>query len=153
MTINGDFTLLPGGVLELEVVFDEAVGVPRIDRIQVSGSVRLAGHVDFIVGPDIDLDRLNNHWFFDGTGFFACGPGFFNPCSITYDPTFTYDFPGRPGSQIAFANGSAPKIVVLADIAPVPEPSVFATMLAGLGVLGGAAMRRRRAASRRAQMA
>jgi len=130
MTINGNFSLLPGGVLQLELTYDEASGSVHWDFLTITGSVRLAGHIDFLVGP-IDPDEAAVYSFFD------CA------CTIDYGSTFTYDFPGRPGSQIAL-HPSGPRIVVLGEVAPVPEPQVYATMLAGLGVVGAVAMRRRR---------
>ena len=133
MVINGDFSLLPGGVIELEAGYVDAF--VDADRIFVSnGDVLLAGHISFLIGPDVTLDDLN-------APLFAC----VDACSITYGSTFSYDFPGRPGSQLELVDSEL-RIVALGDlggVAPVPEPSTLLTMLAGVGAMGLVVRRRR----------
>ncbi len=130
MTIIGDFSLLPNGVLELEV--ESTPGGIAFDRVAVSGSILLDGHVSILVGAGVQQSDMA------GLDFFDCG----GPCSITYGSNFTWDLPGRPGSQLDFS----PTGLVVASLAPVPEPESYALMLAGLGLVGWIARRRARPA-------
>jgi len=133
MFIDGDFSLLPGGVLELEVEYVD--GILQADQVFIGGDVLLAGQIRFLIGPDVVLSDLEN------LSLFGCGG-----CSMVYGNTFSYDFPGRPGSQIALLD-SGPRIVALGEpgtTVPVPEPSMFMMMLAGISAMGVVAHRRRR---------
>jgi hypothetical protein len=115
MTINGNFSLLPGSVLELEV--ESGPAGPVFDRLAVSGDVFLDGQVHLLVGQGLTAADLA------GVNFFDC-----NGCSISYGTNFNWDFPSRPGSTLSF-DASGLHVVTLA---PVPEPSSAAMLLLGL---------------------
>ncbi|CAG0928499.1 MAG: hypothetical protein POELPBGB_04064 [Bacteroidia bacterium] len=127
MTIHGEFALLPNGVLEIEIERDTLTGLIAFDRV-IADSYLLDGRVSFIVGSGIETTDVN---FLD---FLGCG----GSICVNYGSNFSFDFPGRPGSQlIASADG-----LWIASLAPVPEPETWALMMAGLGLLGFAARRR-----------
>jgi len=138
MFIDGDFSLLPGGVLELEVAYVD--GILQADQVfAADGDVLLAGQVRFLIGPDIVLGDLDAF-----PPLFGC-----DGCSIVYGSTFSVGFPGRPGSQVELLD-SGLRIVALGELgttAPVPEPSMFMMMVAGVSAMGVVAVRRRRMAS------
>jgi len=138
MFIDGDFSLLPRGVLELEVAYVD--GILQADQVFVAdGDVLLAGQVRFLIGPDIVLGDLDAF-----PPLFGC-----DGCSIVYGSTFSVDFPGRPGSQVELLD-SGLRIVALGELGtttPVPEPSMFMMMVAGVSAMGVVAVRRRRMAS------
>ena len=128
MTINGAFSLLPGGVLELEVERDALTGAIVHDQV-FAQSFLLDGHISFLVGAGVtESDVL-------GLQFLDCGGN----CSMVFDSNFSYDFPGRPGSAAELtANG-----IFISALAPVPEPHGVAMLLAGIGLIGAAIRRRR----------
>lgn len=135
LTINGDFSLLPNGVLELEV--ESTPGGIAFDRLAVSGAILLNGHVNILVGAGVQQSDMA------GLNFFDCG----GPCSITYGSNFTWDLPGRPGSQLSFSSTG----LEVTTLAPVPEPESYAFMLAGLGLVGWMARRRTKLQGERAK--
>lgn len=124
MTIDGEFSLLPGGVLNLEI--ERAAGGLVFDRV-IANSFFLNGRVNFLVGAGVTENDVI------GLSLLDCGG-----CSVQYGSGFSFDFPGRPGSML-FADASGLHITALA---PVPEPGMFAMLLAGLGLVGFAARRR-----------
>ncbi len=149
MTINGDFSLLPGGVLELEV--ESTPGGIAFDQLVISGSILLNGRVSFLVGAGVTASDVA------GLNFFSCA----GTCQIEYGTDFSADFPNRPGSTwstdsqritnlAAPFDPSAPSGPPLfppppwAPTAPVPEPAPFVMMLAGLGLAGWMSRRRLR---------
>lgn len=130
MTINGPFFLLPGGVIELEVERDPLTGAILADQV-IADSFSLNGQVSFLIGAGVELADLA------GLQFLQCNFG----CNIEYGTEFSYLFPGRAGSTLAFdANG-----LTITSLAPVPESETWAMLLAGLGVIGTLVWRRRQA--------
>lgn len=126
MTINGVFSLLPNGVLEIEIERDPLTGLVVYDRV-IAYSYFLDGKVSFLVGSGIDTNDVNNLDFLLGCQL-----------CVSYGGNFSFDFPGRPGSQlIASANG-----LRIHSLAPVPEPGTYGMLLAGLGLIGVIARRR-----------
>jgi fibronectin-binding autotransporter adhesin len=83
MTINGNFSLLPGGVLELEA--DVVSGMVQLDRLVVSGNIVLNGRIEFLVGPNVDAADVVGRSFFQCASFV---------CPITYGSEFEVSFPG-----------------------------------------------------------
>lgn len=126
MTINGAFSLLPNGVLEIEIERDPGTGLIAYDRV-IADSYFLDGHVRFLVGSGIGTADVS---FLD---FLGCG----GRSCVSYGGNFSFDFPGRPGSEL-IADESGLRI---ASLAPVPEPETWALMLAGIGLLGYRARR------------
>ena len=110
MTIDGNFSLLPGGVLDLEIQ-SIGGGIQR-DTLAVSGSIFLDGLVNFLVGNGVTAADVAGLDFFDCDG---------RACDIQYGSNFR-----STGAQLA----------------PVPEPSIWAMWLAGIAVLSGLARRR-----------
>lgn len=132
MTINGPFSLLPGGVLELEVERDALTGAIRYDQV-FAESFFLNGHVSFLVGAGVtEADVL-------GLQFLDCG----GACTFGYGSDFIADFPGRPGSTL-FAGENGLQIT---SLAPVPEPGTYAMLLAGLALVICLTSRRHRPAA------
>ena len=130
MTINGDFELRPGGVLNLEIVPDGSGGF-LFDRLAVSGYALLDGQVNFLVDPSIGSGwgALSGIRFIGGdlTGGISTGDN------------FSWNVAGRAGSLLAWDESGSFYIDYLA---PVPEPSAYLMLLAGFGLLGVAARRR-----------
>ncbi len=126
MTINGAFSLLPNGVLEIEIERDPGTGLIAYDRV-IADSYFLDGHVRFLVGSGIGTADVS---FLD---FLGCG----GRSCVSYGGNFSFDFPGRPGSEL-IADESGLRI---ASLAPVPEPETWALLLAGIGLLGYRARR------------
>ena len=135
MTINGNFELKSGGVLNLEIAPDGSGGF-LFDRLVVGGDVYLDGQVNFLLDPAITGGWGGSWGPLSGISFFDC-PG---DCNITYNDNFSWAIPGRPDSLISL-NSDGLRIDYLA---PVPEPSTYALLLAGLGLLGCTARRRQR---------
>lgn len=132
MTINGNFELLPGGVLNLEIIPDGSGGF-LFDKLVVGGSAYLNGQVNFLVDPSI-----GDGWgVLSGIRFFDClTPG---PCSVGNGSEFTWNVLGRPGSLLSYdSNG-----FYIDYLAPVPEPETWTMMLAGLGLVGWMTRRRK----------
>ena len=129
MTINGNFDLNPGGVLNLEIASDGSGGY-LFDRLVVSGGVYLNGQVNFLVDPAI----VDGWYALPGVSFFDCPGG----CNVGYGESFAWAIPGRPDSFVNLGDGG----LSIDYLAPVPEPSTYAMLLAGLGLLGGVARRR-----------
>jgi len=127
MTIIGPFSLLPGGVLELEVERDALTGAVRYDQV-LAESFFLDGRISFLVGAGVtEADVL-------GLQFLDCG----GACNVQYGGNLSYDFPGRPGSTLSLG----PEGIQISALAPVPEPAMVAMLLAGMGVIGMATRRR-----------
>jgi hypothetical protein len=108
MTINGAFSLLPNGILDLEVESDGAGGI-LFDRL-VADSVFLNGHVNLIVGEGVDESDVMGLSFFDLGG----------PSGVTYGSDFTWDFPDRPGSFL-LPGPNGLQIMTLAPMVPEPD--------------------------------
>lgn len=146
ISIQGNFSLLKGGVLNLEVdyQFDNELGGLTLtyDGLPVTGSVTLDGRVNVIVGASVDPLLQSTPWVMQAVNFFPYGN------AITYGPNFSWDFPGRPGSQLS-AGASGLQILAVAPLAvPVPEPRAYQLLLAGLGcTIWVARFRGRRGAS------
>ena len=127
MMIDGAFSLLPGGVLELEVERDALTGSVSYDQV-IANSFFIDGHISFLIGAGVtEADVL-------GLRFLDCG----GACSAQYGSSLSYDFPGRPGSTLSLGEHG----IQISALAPVPEPAAVAMLLAGLGVLGVAVRRR-----------
>lgn len=128
-TVDGSLSLLPGGVLELEIERDPLTNLITHDRV-VATSFSLDGKVVFLVGDGVESDDVT------GLQFLDCG----GACSVTYGSNFSFEFPGRSGSTLFMGENG----LQISSLAPVPEPGTYAMLLAGLALVGGLASRRRR---------
>jgi len=122
LTIDGNYTQGEFGVMSIE--FDST----SIDRLDITGLATLGGVLEFsFIGGDISTGSFNFLNFGSISGAF----------DEVYLPTFTgYDFELEYGTT--FAN-----LVISETVSAVPEPSTYALMLAGLGLVGFMAARRR----------
>jgi len=128
MTINGDFSLLPGGVLDLEV--ESIGGAISFDRLVVGGGIFLDGQVNLLIGPGVSDSDVRDLFFF------TCASG----CGIDYGDQFSWSFPGHPGASLV-ASPFGLRVVTLGAVHAVPEPETWLLLALGLGVIG--LMRRR----------
>lgn len=132
MTITGNLSLQPGGVLALDVAPGGPGGV-AFDQVAVSGTVLLDGPVEVIVGGGVTEDQVL------GFNFFDCSSSSNGNCEISYGDHFEWAFPGRPGSTL----DARPDGLYITSLAP--EPEAGAMMLVSLSSLGWVAHRRTRA--------
>jgi hypothetical protein len=125
MTIRGAFSLLQGGVLNLEVERD-AFGALMFDRV-IADSVMLDGQVNLVVGAGVAESDVA------GLTFFSCGGA--STCDIAYGANFSLTQP----DGWSLTN-------LTPGIAPVPEPFGAPMLLSGLALIALLAQRRRREA-------
>ncbi|WP_457418552.1 hypothetical protein [Roseateles sp. P5_E7] len=120
-TIHGGFTLLPGGVLELEVE-RSSDGQLAFDFVKADHML-LNGTVLFKLGTDVGGASLAELSLLD------CGSG----CEFGSSFAYAIEGGGSGASVLFSAHG-----VTLSIPAAIPEPATLALWLAGLLVLGRA---------------
>lgn len=129
-TVNGAFTLDPGGELVLEVE-RAADGSIAFDRLE-AWSIHLNGLVRFHIGAGISDADVS------GLGFLNCD---FATCSA--GPSFAWVVDGYTGSSVSYDAMGLHIGALGTPTAPVPEPETYAMLVAGLAMLAWPRRQRR----------
>ncbi len=143
VTVDGDLTLLSSSNSFFEI--DVVDSVLAFDKLTVTGTLTLAGNleIDFLTSVDpISTDMFTLYTAATLTGTFA---------NVANGGLVSTDFNGGTGTfTVNYGSSSLfdPNSVVLTnfEFTPVPEPSTWALMITGLGLIGVQLYRRRRRA-------
>lgn len=136
LTINGDFNLQSGSVLNLEVA--SINGVLKFDELVVTGTFTKSGTINFNLGAGVTFDVDADVRTFTSAGQ-----------TVNLTDMFSLNLlPGLIDTQVSVVDASGGVTawtIAATDIpaVPVPEPETYAMMLAGLGLVGWAARRRK----------
>ena len=128
LDVDGEFKLLPGGVLELEVQRGTD-GLLAFDLVSAS-HMTLDGLVLIQLGSDLDVGALQELHLLD------CGTG------CEYGANFDWRVQG--GSFAPGVSFTANGLQLTLSPSPVPEPSAWITLALGLAALSGKARTPRR---------
>lgn len=144
LTINGDLHLLSGSILELQV-YKDAAGNANYDQLVLGGSYL------FDAGSVIRFDFGNSG--FSGDSFIAESEGAMPKFSMN---DFFKNKDGSAINYLSFENVLISGLVTTSNMSlsrlssngdliatPVPEPETYCLMLAGLGLMGFIARRRK----------
>ncbi len=150
--VNGQYDLVSGEVLDLEVAYDATLGalsldlggteisvaadLSEVDTLYIRNSSRGGGSLTL---TDLMLDGFSLGSVTDeGVNYIVVSDfDFSSSFSLTGLATFTFGAGDRLGSNLA----AQFKFTDL--VAPVPLPASLALMLAGLGILGAARARKK----------
>lgn len=146
-----------GDTINATINLDQSFTVPQSVNITWMG---------FTVGgssfPSINTATTNDSVAFfnggvagpSGTGSNCSSSGSLPSCNLFYPPnnsSFTFDHViasfdistlGTVPGQTAVLNNANLNYFLFSPVTPVPEPETFAMLLAGLGIMGGVALRR-----------